>query len=113
MSFLYSVIGYNKGYDLKKNCEIVYEAITGMNELLSNVAKGAITKLELECYEDHKSELKTICEAMSSGKPPSGPSFSELSDAMKICFDKLGVIKKQHSRLTVVMEYCKPISVGE
>jgi len=113
MSFLYSVIGYSSGYDLENKGEIVYAAITEINELLSNFTKGTITKPELDYYETHKSELKAICEAMNSGKHPCGPLFSEISDAMKICFDKLDVIKKQHSQLTVVMEYCKSISIGK
>ena len=110
---MYSVIGYDSGYDLKKNGEIVYAAITEANQLLDNLTKGTITKPELESYESHKSELKAVCEAMNSGRAPWGPSFSEISDAMNICFDKLNVIKKYHSRLSVVMEYCKPISIGK
>jgi len=84
-----------------------------MEQLLIDLTEGAVTKVDLENYNSHGSELKAICDAANSGNTPYSPPFNKISQAMNSCFDKLNYIESYHSQLTAVMDYCKPISNGK
>ena len=90
----------------------MFAVINKLKELHENLTKGAITVKELEYYKVHVRELKALCESANLGKTKLCPPFAKICSAMIICSNKLKCAKTRHLQLSIVVEYCRPISNG-
>jgi len=99
------VIG--KKEDSKCASEIVDAVMSAMKNLPENLTNGLVTEEELQYFQHYNVELRMLCEPFDSAE-----LFSSISNAITICVNKLKLTREFRCKLTIVMDYCKPISKG-
>ena len=101
--------------DLKETSEIVYAALRELNNLPNNITMGAVTGKEVENYRKkaNSDRLQVLCDAGKIGESKLTPEFDDISKALKVCVEKLNMVKEYRLKLIVVKDYCKLISEGK
>ena len=97
---------------MKNTSKIVHSALKKLNSLPDDIRNGAVTGKEVENYEEQVAKLQVLYEAANIGKTKLVPSFTKVTDALKICVKKLNTVKEYRKKLLVVTDYCKLISEG-
>ena len=107
--YVHVVAGCDEKEDLQTTCEIAFAVVKELKQLLENLTKGSVTVKDFVCYKAHDRELKALCESASLDFCP---PFAKISSALKTCSDKVKCAKICRLQLSIVVEYCKPISEG-
>lgn len=94
----------------KGTSEVVHAAVHALKKLCNDIKESAVTGKEVESYRKEANKLQILCEAANIGNTQLVPQFTEISEAIQECLDKLEVVKEYHSKLVVVVDYYNDIS---
>jgi len=97
---------HGRKQDIKSTSEIVDAAMNALKNFPESLKKGIVTEKQLLHYKQRSSELKLLCESFDH----SAKLFQAISSGINICFTKVKITKEYRYKLSIVVDYCKPVS---